>query len=68
MSEIFVREDLLQSLPRRQETKESESEVALSCPTLCDRVDWGPPGSSIHGVSQARILECVTISSSRGSS
>ena len=46
----------------------SESEVAQSCPTLCDPVDCGPPGSSIHGIFQARILEWVAISFSRGSS
>ena len=39
-----------------------------SCLPLCDHVDWGPPGSSIHGILQARILEWVAISSSRGSS
>ena len=33
------------------------SEVAQSCPTLCDPVDCSPPGSSVHGVLQARILE-----------
>ena len=48
--------------------KESESEVAQSCPTLCDPVDCGPPGSSVHGILQARILEWVAISFSRGSS
>ena len=47
---------------------ESESEVAQSCPTLCDPVDYSPPGSSLHGILQARILECVAISFSRGSS
>ena len=36
--------------------------------TLCDPMDCSPPGSSVHGISQARILECVGISSSRGSS
>ena len=41
---------------------------AQSCPTLCDPVDCSPPGSSVHGISQARILEWVAISSSRGSS
>ena len=46
----------------------SESEVALSCPTLCDPVDCSLPGSSIHGILQARILEWVAISFSRGSS
>ena len=35
--------------------------------TLCDPMDYSPPGSSVHGISQARILECVAISSSRGS-
>ena len=35
----------------------SESEVAESCPTLSDPMDCGPPGSSIHGVFQARILD-----------
>ena len=45
-----------------------ESEVAQSCLTLCDPMDWGPPGSSLHGILQTRILECVAISFSRGSS
>ena len=40
----------------------------LSCPTLCDPMDCSPPGSSVHGVPQARILEWVAISSSKGSS
>ena len=42
--------------------------VAQSCSTLCNPIDGGPPGSSVHGVSQARILECSAISFSRGSS
>ena len=44
------------------------SEVAQSCPTLCDPLDCSPPGSSVHGILQARILEWVVISFSRGSS
>ena len=36
---------------------ESESEVAQLCPTLSDPVDCSLPGSSIHGIFQARILE-----------
>ena len=44
------------------------SEVARSCLTLCDPVDCSLPGSSLHGVLQARILEWVAISFSRGSS
>ena len=47
---------------------ESESEVAQSCPTLCDPVDCSPPGSSIHGILQAQILEWGAIAFSRGSS
>ena len=42
--------------------------VAQSCLTLCDLMDCSPPGSSGHGISQARILEWVAISFSRGSS
>ena len=39
-----------------------------SCPTLCDPMDCSPPGSSVHGIFQARILEWVVMPSSRGSS
>ena len=46
----------------------SESEVAQSCPTLCDPVDCSPPGSSVHGILQARILKWVAMLFSRGSS
>ena len=35
----------------------SESEVAQLCPTLSDPMDYSPPGSSIHGIFQARVLE-----------
>ena len=35
----------------------SESEVTQSCPTLSDPMDCSPPGSSIHGILQARVLE-----------
>ena len=39
----------------------SESEVAQSCPTLCDPMDYSLPGSSVHGIFQARVLEWVAI-------
>ena len=42
--------------------------VAQSCPTLCDPLDCSPPGSSVHGILQARILEWVAMASSRGCS
>ena len=35
----------------------SESEVAQSCPTLSDPMDCSPPGSSVHEIVQARVLE-----------
>ena len=39
----------------------SESKVAQSCLTLCDPMDCSPPGSSVHGIFQARVLEWVAI-------
>ena len=44
------------------------SEVAQLCPTLCDPTDCSLPGFSVHGIFQARVLEWVAISFSRGSS
>ena len=41
---------------------------AQLCPTLFNPMDYSPPGSSVHGIVQARILEWVAISFSRGSS
>ena len=43
----------------------SESEVAQSCPTLSDPMDCSLPGSSVHGISQARVLEWGAIAFSR---
>ena len=42
--------------------------VTQSCPTLCNPIDCSPPGSSIHGIFQARVLEWAAISFSRESS
>ena len=36
---------------------DSEREVTQSCPTLHDPMDFSPPGSSVHGILQARVLE-----------
>ena len=44
------------------------SSVVQLCPTLCDPMDCSPPGSCVHGISQARILGWVAISFCRGSS
>ena len=47
-------------LPQCMKVK-SESEVTQSCPTLSHPMDWSLPGSSIHGIFQARVLEWVAI-------
>ena len=52
--------DLRYNIPKRV--------VAQLCPTLCDPMDCTLQGSSVHGISQARVLEWVAISFSRGSS
>ena len=44
------------------------AQLLQSYPTLCNPMNFSPPGSSVHGILQARILESVAISSSRGSS
>ena len=44
------------------------TKLLQSCQTVCDPLDWSPSGSSVHGILQARILEWVTMPSSRGSS
>ena len=41
--------------------RKEETEVAQLCPTLCDPMDCSLPGSSVHGIFQARVLEWVAI-------
>ena len=58
-------------VPRGQSVFASPAAAAQSlqsCPTLCDPMDFSPAGSSVHGISQARVLEWVAIYFSRGSS
>ena len=52
----------------RVEIKYSTCLVAQSRPTVCDPMDCSPPGSSVHGILQARMLEWTAISFSRASS
>ena len=59
---------ILKNPPAMQETqvqslgwKRKESEVAQSCPTLCDSMDYSLPRSSVHGIFQTRVLEWVAI-------
>ena len=46
----------------------NESVVTQSCSTFCDPMDYSPPGSSVQGILQARILEWVAMPFSKGSS
>ena len=55
-------------MKKRKKKVKKESEVTQSCPTLCYPMDCSPPGSSVHGILQPRILEWVAMPSSRGSS
>ena len=60
------------SVSKRLETSQTSIKEGMlscfSCPTLCNPVDCSQPGSSVHGILQAWILEWVAISFSRGSS
>ena len=69
---IFLRPICIPGLPWWVSSKEStsnagdiDSEVAQSCPTLCDPIDCSLPGSSIHGIVQAKVREWVAISYSK---
>ena len=50
------------SAQRLQVVMKVKALVTQSCPTLCNPMDCSPPGSSVHGISQARILEWVASS------
>ena len=55
-------------IPWTEEPGRLQSSSVTQSPTLCDPMNCSPPGSSVHGISQARILGWVAISFSRGSS
>ena len=57
----FSRQEHWSVLPFPSPMRESEREVTQSCPTLSDPVDCSLPGSSVHGIFQARVLEWVAI-------
>ena len=65
---IFPTQELNQGPLPYQLSYQKESEVAQLCLTLCDPVDCSLLGSSVRGIFQARVLEWVAISVSRGSS
>ena len=57
----FSRQEHWSGLPIPSPMHESESEVTQSCPTLRDPMDGSLPGSSVHAIFQARVVEWVTI-------
>ena len=59
----FSRQEHCSGLPFPSPMHESEREVAQSCPTLSDPMDCSLPGSSVHGIFQARVLEWVPLPS-----
>ena len=68
---VWFQGEIKFSLPHpiiSSKTWESESEITRSCPTLCNTMDCSLPRVSVHGIFQARILEWVALSFSRGSS
>ena len=58
---------LLSSVRTPHFMKQPWSDVAHSCPPLCDPTDCSLPGSSVHGIFQGRVLEWVAVSFSKGS-
>ena len=61
----FSRQEHWSGLPFPSPMHESEKEVAQSCPTLSDPMDCSLPGSSVHGIFQARVLEWGAIAFSK---
>ena len=68
VSDTFYPQFLLKCLVPLRNYKLGGCSAAQSYPTLCNTTGCNPPGSSVHGIFQARILDQVAISSSRGSS
>ena len=68
--ELWKQEGNVTAESRRKgsSTASQPGECSQLCPTLCNPIDCSPSGSSVHGITQARILERVAISFSRGSS
>ena len=60
--------NVLQQTCVNSEIRKIKVKVAQSCPILCDPMDCSLPGSSVRGILQAQILECVAVLFSRGSS
>ena len=61
-------QEYMEELYKKDLNDPDNGSVTQSCLTLCDPVDCSPPGSSVHGIFLARVLEWIVISYSRGSS
>ncbi|KAI4548518.1 hypothetical protein MG293_000848 [Ovis ammon polii] len=64
---VYSKADFIYEVMKTSIAFESESEVT-QYRTLCDPVDCSPPGSCVHGILQARVLEWVAVSFTSGSS
>ena len=64
----FSRQEHWSGLPFPSPMHESESEVTQLCPTPSNPMDCSLPGSSVHGICKARVLEWVAIAFSKGTS
>ena len=64
---IYLRYESLELSPVSSSPTAAAAKLHQSCPTLCDPTDGSPPGSSVPGILQARILEWVAISFSTSS-
>ena len=60
--------DVPSTSPMAPWTQVCKCQSLQSCPVLCNPLDCSPPGSTVHGISQAGVLEWAAISSYRGSS
>ena len=65
---LLIENLCMRALPHVTGLCDSGVLVAQSCLTLCDPLDCSPPGSSVHGILQARILEWIAMPFSRESS
>ena len=55
-------------MPQWEKEKKVKALISQLCPTLCNPMDYSPPGSSLRGILQESMLEWVAVSLSRGSS
>ena len=68
LKKFYINENVYCAYVLKEDVVKMSCMHAQSLQTLCDPVDCSPPGSSVHGILQARVLEWITMPSSKGSS